>query len=385
MPAGLHTRDASGRRVSILNDDHSPHFTTGVSPIVTPSYDPRAPRTASTPATPELLRSNSYDSHMAAVEPASPLTPLYDPGFRYNPPAPEYRSVYEDYYVEGTHVHAGMKRRPSAFSDGRSVTYDDDLYHTAPTTVVSCSSSSSSSPSSSSSSSSSSSPPSTSTATSSTTIPGSERPGKRFPCRYRETHGCDKTFTTSGHASRHAKIHTAEKGVNCSFEGCPKRFTRADNMKQHLETHYKDKSRSSISRPSVSGGRRSSSASSSSSSLGKLSSSSSLSSASAAASRNRIMAMTTAAMAAIAATATAQSSPSPPPPSSSSSSLPRMNGLEPALFRGMPVQPPPNGSAWDMRDLDDKLVNRTSTRDALPTRTGLDTLALAALRQGSGR
>ncbi|KAL2178583.1 uncharacterized protein P884DRAFT_240505 [Thermothelomyces heterothallicus CBS 202.75] len=347
MPAGLHTRDASGRRVSILNDDHSPHFTTRVSPIVTPSYDPRAPRTASTPATPELLRSDSYDSHMAAVEPASPLTPLYDPGFRYNPPAPEYRSVYEDYYVEGTHVHAGMKRRPSAFSDGRSVTYDDDL---------------------------------------STTTPGSERPGKRFPCRYRETHGCDKTFTTSGHASRHAKIHTAEKGVNCSFEGCPKRFTRADNMKQHLETHYKDKSRSSISRPSVSGGRRSSSASSSSSSLGKLSSSSSLSSASAAASRNRIIAMTTAAMAAITATATAQSSPSPPPPPpSSSSSLPRMNGLEPALFRGMPVQPPPNGSAWDMRDLDDMLVNRASTRDALPTRTGLDTLALAALRQGSGR
>ncbi|KAL2154075.1 hypothetical protein VTH82DRAFT_2751 [Thermothelomyces myriococcoides] len=364
MPTGLHILYPSGRRVSILNDDHSTDFTTSVSPIVSPCHDSRAPRTASTPTTPELHRSDSYDSHMATGEPASPLTPLYDPGFRYNPPAPDYRAVYDDYYVDGAQVHAGMKRRPSTFSDGRSVAYEDDLYHGSSTAVISSSSSSSTTTTTTTSSSS---PPSASAAPNSTTTSGSERPGKRFPCRYRETHGCDKTFTTSGHASRHAKIHTAEKGVNCSFEGCPKRFTRADNMKQHLETHYKDKSRSSASRSSASG-RRSSSTSSS------------LSSASAAASRSRIM-MTPA------ATATAQSSPSPPPPGPSSSSpLPRMNSLEPAPFRGMPpVQAPTNGSAWDMRDLDETLVNRTSARDALSTPTGLDTLALAALRQGSGR
>ncbi|KAK2073651.1 hypothetical protein P8C59_007916 [Phyllachora maydis] len=69
--------------------------------------------------------------------------------------------------------------------------------------------------------------------------------GKRYPCRYRDSHGCEKTFTTSGHASRHSKIHTAEKAVHCTFAGCAKKFTRADNMKQHLETHYKDKSRMS--------------------------------------------------------------------------------------------------------------------------------------------
>ena len=79
----------------------------------------------------------------------------------------------------------------------------------------------------------------------SATSPMPERPGKRYPCRYRESHGCEKTFTTSGHASRHSKIHTAEKAVQCTFAGCQKKFTRADNMKQHLETHYKDKSRSS--------------------------------------------------------------------------------------------------------------------------------------------
>ncbi|KAL2199697.1 hypothetical protein P885DRAFT_66615 [Corynascus similis CBS 632.67] len=365
MSAGLHIRDASGRRVSLLNDDNNTHFmtTSRISPIVTPSYDPRAPRTASTPATPELLRSDSYDSQMASAEPVSPLTPLYDPGFRYNPPAPDYRSGYDDYYVDGPHVHAGMKRRPSAFSDGRSVSYEDDLYKPAPTAIRSSSSASPSNTT------------TTTTATSSST--GSERPGKRFPCRYRETHGCDKTFTTSGHASRHAKIHTAEKGVNCSFEGCPKRFTRADNMKQHLETHYKDKSRSSISRPSASG-RRSSSASSASS-LGKLttSSSSSLSTA-AAASRNRAMAMATAAVA-----ATAQSSPSPPP-LPPSSTLPRLNGLEPALSRGAPIHAP-SGSAWDMRDLDDMLVDPAAAKPRLPPPTGLDTLALAALRQSSER
>ncbi|CAK7244633.1 MAG: transcriptional repressor [Sporothrix thermara] len=67
----------------------------------------------------------------------------------------------------------------------------------------------------------------------------SDRKGKRYPCRLSQQFNCDKTFTTSGHASRHAKIHFAVKTIPCSFEGCQKMFTRTDNMKQHLETHYK--------------------------------------------------------------------------------------------------------------------------------------------------
>jgi len=281
---------------------------------------------------------------MAAAEPVSPLTPLYEPGFRYNPPATGYGSAYDGYYADGAPNHAGQKRRPSAISDGRSVSYEDDLYNSTT--------------------------PATSTTTSSAATSGSERPGKRFPCRYRETHGCEKTFTTSGHASRHAKIHTAEKGVNCSFDGCSKKFTRADNMKQHLETHYKEKSRPSLSRPSIAGDRRSSS----SSSIGKPAHSSAA--AAAAASRNRIMAIATAAAA---AAATTESSPSPPPPS-----LPRMNGLQPGLSPGAPTYPP-SGSAWDMRDLYNMLVDRASTRRSLTSSTGLDTLAMAALRQGNRR
>ncbi|OAF60966.1 hypothetical protein VC83_02657 [Pseudogymnoascus destructans] len=66
---------------------------------------------------------------------------------------------------------------------------------------------------------------------------------KRYHCRYADAVGCEKTFTTSGHASRHSKIHTCEKGIQCAFPGCLKKFTRADNMKQHLETHYKDSRR----------------------------------------------------------------------------------------------------------------------------------------------
>ncbi|KAK4192648.1 hypothetical protein QBC35DRAFT_197565 [Podospora australis] len=210
----MHVRDASGRRVSLLNDDdassskqYQPYFADQYPTDTSyAAYYSQAPRSASSsPNTPELLRSDSYDSQMGG-EPLSPMTPLYDPRYPATPADP--RVQYDDYYVD-PQIYAGTKHP-----------YEDDM-----------------------------------TSHSST----NERSGKRFPCRYRDTHGCEKTFTTSGHASRHSKIHTAEKAVPCSFPGCSKKFTRADNMKQHLETHYKDKSRSSATRPSlVSSDRRSS-------------------------------------------------------------------------------------------------------------------------------
>lgn len=69
-------------------------------------------------------------------------------------------------------------------------------------------------------------------------------PARRYPCRFRTSHGCQKTFTTSGHASRHSKVHTAEKPVQCTFVGYRKTFARTDNMKQHLKTHFKYNTRS---------------------------------------------------------------------------------------------------------------------------------------------
>lgn len=71
----------------------------------------------------------------------------------------------------------------------------------------------------------------------------SERSRKRYPCRFRDSLGCEKSFTTSGHASRHSKIHTLEKTVSCSWPSCYKKFVHIGSMKQHLETHTKDQSR----------------------------------------------------------------------------------------------------------------------------------------------
>jgi len=57
----------------------------------------------------------------------------------------------------------------------------------------------------------------------------------KYPCPYAQSHNCFATFTTSGHAARHGKKHTGEKGVHCPV--CDKAFTRKDNMKQHERTH----------------------------------------------------------------------------------------------------------------------------------------------------
>lgn len=200
----MHVRDAAGRKVSLLNDDgasytqqRSLNFQTA-GHAISQHYQPASRSDSASPDTPELLRSDSYDSQASTMDPMSPMTPSAE--FAY-----PRSSVYHISHEYGTD---GMPpKRPSYAGSNHS--YDDD---------------------------------------SSATSPMPDRPGKRYPCRYRDSHGCEKTFTTSGHASRHSKIHTAEKAVQCTFTGCQKKFTRADNMKQHLETHFKDKSRSSGSR-----------------------------------------------------------------------------------------------------------------------------------------
>jgi len=72
-----------------------------------------------------------------------------------------------------------------------------------------------------------------------------QRPIKRFFCRFYDSHGCEKTFTTSSHASRHAKTHMARATIRCTYKGCLKRFTRADNMKQHLAAYHNSEDRTS--------------------------------------------------------------------------------------------------------------------------------------------
>ncbi|KAM6531063.1 hypothetical protein FSOLCH5_000549 [Fusarium solani] len=213
----MHAVNSAGRVVSLLNDESAapqqPRPVSFHSSYVLAQSYPTPGSNASSRNTPELLRSDSYDSQMSN-DPVSPLTPSVDYYSRH-------QSVYtipHDYSLDP---------KQAAYADSsRSASYDAEMVSQPRSSPI------------------------------------PERPGKRYPCRYRDTHGCEKTFTTSGHASRHSKIHTAEKAVQCTFAGCQKKFTRADNMKQHLETHYKDKSRSSGSqrghRASLADGRRNS-------------------------------------------------------------------------------------------------------------------------------
>jgi hypothetical protein len=179
---------------------------------------------AASPATPGLMRSDSYDSQNT-TEPRSPITPTsVDSTGR-----PTSFMSLGGTFKDAMQQHQYEQRLPSfdysqhtyhmashSSSYSQAQIYEDDSY------------------------------PNRGALSPHVT----ERGQKRYPCRFANEFNCDKTFTTSGHASRHSKIHTAEKAVGCSYEGCLKKFTRSDNMKQHLETHFKDKSRTStVGRP----------------------------------------------------------------------------------------------------------------------------------------
>ncbi|KAJ1845202.1 transcriptional repressor [Coemansia sp. RSA 2703] len=71
-------------------------------------------------------------------------------------------------------------------------------------------------------------------------VPRTSPTKRKYIC----THvGCGKAFTTSGHLSRHYRIHTGEKNYHCLYPGCTSRFSRQDNMMQHYRTHLSPRSR----------------------------------------------------------------------------------------------------------------------------------------------
>lgn len=198
--------DCSGQRVSLLNEPmERSNSSRGSSEA--PPFTP-----------PELQQTYSYDSGSSPrSDPISPATPTLPYEHHYGHDYHPY--MYGGYTMDQTYddyVARRMNRKYSSFSDSAASgsSYDEVAPAKLPPAPL---------------------------------PPAPERTAKRYPCRFRDSHGCEKTFTTSGHASRHSKIHTAEKGVQCTYTGCHKKFTRADNMKQHLETHYKDKSRGKTS------------------------------------------------------------------------------------------------------------------------------------------
>lgn len=290
-------RDASGRVISLLQDTNEPQQPYSYSRTSSGYAFPNQMGSTSYPNTPDLMRSDSYDSQASSNDPASPLTPssIYHeplfsakqsqnaslhsrtgsrdvPMYQLPPistihkvansmepqsatsPHEMYRRSSSGQFAPGMshrssssslddyHHHHNMESRsnhlrPVALSRTGSAVHhsveqsDDYAYHSQPSAEKRKVA-----------------PQDDADEDEEMVDSGSKKSSKnkngvqrRYPCKFREI--CDKTFTTSGHASRHAKIHGGEKTIECSYDGCTKRFTRADNMKQHLETHKKDKSR----------------------------------------------------------------------------------------------------------------------------------------------
>jgi len=221
----MHARDSSGRKVSLLNDEPARQesafkstYSAFDSNMVRSNSAMSTQSRISSPHIPDLVRADSFDSSNTN-DPISPITPTSMRDFGRPPSYMGYKSQPQYDYHEplprmddySGHQYPPMSL-PNPYANQRSSYPEPRMYEeeSFPTNRM-----------------------------------PQERGAKRYPCRHRDSHGCDKTFTTSGHASRHSKIHTAEKGVVCTWKGCQKKFTRGDNMKQHLETHTKERSRSS--------------------------------------------------------------------------------------------------------------------------------------------
>lgn len=70
-------------------------------------------------------------------------------------------------------------------------------------------------------------------------VPGQIEQGE--PCETRHTcphTGCDKHFSTSGHARRHSRIHAALPSYECPHGDCEATFTRRDNCMQHQRARH---------------------------------------------------------------------------------------------------------------------------------------------------
>jgi hypothetical protein len=212
-------KNASGRRISLLNDS----VESALEPFRLPSYSSsRGSRTSSytsspigSPPTPQLLRSNSSDSSSSSdsgvMQTPSPITPEFSfEGLSPQMASPVFaRANYFPTQKELSAAYPSISQTsgPLAYAAGVSDTayFGSQQAHEPLPESASVSSSN----------------------------PRSKK--NSYPCPMAKQYNCNDYFTTSGHAARHAKKHTGKKDAFCPE--CNKAFTRKDNMEQHRRTH----------------------------------------------------------------------------------------------------------------------------------------------------
>ncbi|MCJ1243756.1 Zinc finger and SCAN domain-containing protein 5B [Trapelia coarctata] len=249
--------NASGRKVSLLNDEppayfsgSRPHFSdhsrkssystqmsrddsesSQYSSLASPAYSPRP--------TPQLLRFDSTSSQGTLTTP-SPMTPTYpfDPlDQNKNVPREPYYRSNGPYYAP--QPQEGIQQPYYNLSNRNDLLMEDVYPSLGPPLQTQFQypvpeSSTPISPQSSLQTPVAATPSSLQSASAPNTN-GSKIGKKKYPCPHAVRYSCTDTFTTSGHAARHGKKHTGEKNIFCPT--CNKAFTRKDNMKQHERTH----------------------------------------------------------------------------------------------------------------------------------------------------
>ncbi|KAI8299222.1 Transcriptional regulator NRG1 [Colletotrichum sp. SAR11_59] len=119
----MHVRDATGRQVSLLNDEPSSapqrlSYRTA-NHIISQPFHPAPRSNSSSPHTPELLRSDSYDSN-ASSDPMSPLTPT------------SYDLARASAFASGQTMYDEFEKRPAYANNSRANSYEDESSATSP-------------------------------------------------------------------------------------------------------------------------------------------------------------------------------------------------------------------------------------------------------------
>jgi len=204
-------KNSSGRRISLLNDSAEPQLPVRL-PSLPPSLRSRTSSYASSPigspATPQLVRSDSTDS-AATMQTPSPITPEF--GFDGLPPQNLNSPVFNHNSFFPTQKDL-VSAYPALSQNTGPLPYPannlQQNYFRPP-------------------------PPAESHNGAASANPRSKK--NSYPCPVAKQYNCGDHFTTSGHAARHAKKHTGKKDAFCPE--CNKAFTRKDNMEQHRRTH----------------------------------------------------------------------------------------------------------------------------------------------------